>query len=206
MARRWSRKKMIAVGAAAGAVVLAGLGTAYVLGRRRPKTPSTVPGLDATVAPQEGAREPDGGYDARWSERRVEAIGLCQADAEVDTWPQAVACALGVAYPEAGPWTDPAVWQPWMQSAATLVEADMLTEVRPDGTSPTHWEMMLWLRAEREAQFCAETIPPGTVGRESRIAECVANAIYPGPDWSSPLPGWQQDFLQVLRQLVPTML
>jgi hypothetical protein len=188
------RRRLIGASVAAVAVVALGAGLTWSILRRRRQAGAQDADAESP-AQQATAAEPPGGYVARWDQRARDAIRTCRRDDEVDTWPQAVACALNVAYPEAAPWTDPESGSRWMAEAAAHVESELARAVRPDRPM-SGWEAMVWLRADREAALCIATygqMPPDD------LARCVASAIYPNVSWIRPDPGWTQDMLGALR-------
>ena len=183
--------------AALATVTLAAAGAAaYAWSRRgcaaRAPRPNPVPGTQQRVQP------PPEGYEARWEALREAALDTCRRDPDVMTWAQAVTCALNRAYPEASPWTSPAIWSGWMQSAAALVEADLGAAASRDGQSPRAWEVVVWLRGERELAVCRNSV----AGRIPDLAaRCVAYRLYPRMDWQSPRDQWQLDMLAALAQI-----
>lgn len=118
-------------------------------------------------------------------------MGICQSDFEVETFAQALTCALNTAYPEAAPWTDPGIWSTWMREAANLVEHDLVQSAVGDGQSPRPWELLVWVRGRRELEACAD----GT-------SLCAARRMYPYYDWSEAyrMP-WQEQLLGALTQI-----
>lgn len=151
--------------------------------------------------PQGFADEPAEGYESRWASQRARAIRRCKQDVSVRTWPQAVTCALNSAFPEAAPWSDPSVGDPWMLAAADLVESDLTAAIEAmfPGTTPTGWQAVLWIRGPREIAACRETLT-----KPAEITVCAALAIYPTMTWPPPAgsPAWMQEFWLALRKAV----
>ena len=183
------------VGAVAATAVA---GTAAVFVYRRAKAE---PMLGWTgPAQQQLAEEPPEGYQARWQARGTAALTHCQDDEDVQSFAQAVTCALNLAFPEAAPWTDPAVsvtWAPWMQAAAALVESDLLRSTSRDGSPPQSWEIELWLRGETEIAACRAR---RGISSPRIVARCAARRIYPSTNWDAGEP-WMEEFISALTML-----
>lgn len=183
-------------------VALAGMGTALVVTALRPVSLPSLPPLkvgSTGPAPQGTAPEPEEGYEARWQARRAQALRSCRQNPQIQTWPQAVTCALQTAFPEAAPWTDPAGSEGWIADAAAYVEADMVTAVaeRFGVDEPTSWQATLWIRGPREIQRCRTEV--------SKIAEiqlCVASTLFPNETWPSTQAGWQASAWKAIRNLI----
>jgi hypothetical protein len=129
------------------------------------------------------APEPPEGFEARWAAARTRALRRCRLDPAVLTWAQAVSCALNTAYPEAAPWTDPALGEAWMGDAAGLVERSMTDEVKRIFSTPTPqgWQAMLWLRAEREIHD--SNLMSDSPRTPSDTLRRIATSLYPAQPW-----------------------
>ncbi len=185
-----------AAGAVAGAAGVAALYRRREAARRDPSPDSSV----GTPAPQVAAGEPVEGYEARWEQRGQLAIQRCVADPQVRSFAQALTCALNTVYPEGAPWTDPAVWTPWMRAAAELGESELAAAAGDPSGNPSAWEIAVWLRGKAEIDACRAQ--PGARGRLPRIvALCAAQRIYPGAPWDRPRAPWQTDMIQALLAL-----
>lgn len=192
-----ARVSPVTVAVVATATVAAAGTAVYLLTRgrcaqacRAPQGPQANP---APTPPKTRAPAPDD-YEARWEERREAVLAACRADPQVQTWAQAVACALRQAYPEVSSWGTPQAWTPWMQRAAAMVEDDIASAASRDGGSPRAWEVVLWLRADTELQQCSAQIP-------ALAARCVAHRLYPTRDWQQIPEAWQHEMLAVLTQI-----
>lgn len=211
MPRHTTTLAVTAVAAIAGLVVYDAftmLGRRASAGPRAPQGGSAPPPPPAppqperpTPPPQGFAPEPAEGFESRWLARRARAVRRCKQDTSVRTWPQAVTCVLNATYPEAAPWSDPSIGDPWMLDAASLVETDLAAEVEQmfPGTTPTGWQAVLWVRGSREIAACRA---PGVPLAE--VVRCAAAAIYPTMPWPPPAgsPTWMQEFWLALRRLV----
>lgn len=172
-------------------------------------------GIAAVAAIQNGrtmpraqkiVNEPDEGFTARWIARRQKAIRRCKTDPQILTWPQAVSCALNVAYPEAAPWIDPRIGDDWMQEAAALVEIALNDAIAQSygSAAPQAWQAMLWIRGERELRRCVEQ---GVRGKNA-ILICAAQAMYPSYPWP-PGPSsasWAKEFWSYYTKLAEVVL
>lgn len=159
---------------ATAAVAVASL--AYAQGRRSPSRVRN---------PLTSVPEPAGGYAARWQRDRSKAISRCCADPQVTTLPQAVACALRVAFPE----SRQAPQVGWLAEAARLIERDLLTAASRDGRPARAWELCLWLQGRTALQQCGGRV------------RCAAQRIFPAADWQSPGAAWQWQLLAELDRL-----
>lgn len=150
---------------------------------------------------QRVAAEPAEGFGSRWLARRARAIRRCRAEPKVRTWPQAVSCALDVAFPEAAPWVDPQIGDVWMQEAASLVESTLGSAVAAEygEVVPQGWQAMLWLRGEREIRACSKAYVRSVVS----LVACAAKRIYPQYRWppGEPAEPWINDFWQSYLQI-----
>jgi hypothetical protein len=193
LSKRERRAIVVSGTVVVGLVVVAGV----LVYAARPQPVRTNPTTIPNPAPQRPGPEPYEGYEARWDARREKAMRRCRLDAEVQTWAQAVTCALNVAYPEAAPWTDPSTWTPWMQHAHALVEADMLEVAGNGNPSPPVWAVQLWLRGDREILACQGL-------GDLQLAPCVAGAIYPEQRWPpvGRRGGWQVDFYDEVQRRI----
>lgn len=183
-------------------VALAGMGTAIVVAALRPvATPTLPPSKQGSTgpAPQGNAPEPAEGYEARWEARRAQALRSCRANPQIQTWPQAITCALQFAFPEAAPWTDPMASQGWIADAYEYVADDMAAAVAKSFgvDAPTSWQATLWLRAPREIQSCRKG-----GAKIDAIQLCVASALFPNETWPAEGTGWQAEFYSALRNMI----
>ena len=149
------------------------------------------------------APEPPEGYEGRWAAARTRAVRRCRLDPAVLTWTQALQCALDAAYPEAAPWTDPSLGEPWMADAATLVERSMMAEVAHtfDAQAAQGWQAMLWLRAEREIHD--GNLITGAANTPDAVLTRIARSIYPSQIWppGPDAPSWAPPFWESLSQI-----
>lgn len=178
---------------ATAAVVVAGVGVgAYFVAKRR--CACRIKSNPATWRRVAVVSEPPEGYDTRWERLRDQALERCQADPVVVTFPQAVRCALSVAFPEGQPWRDPDMWSPWMTDAAAIVRLDLAQAMSRDGRAPRGWEVRVWLRgAQTYKQYLDAGYDPEDAGH------IAAQALYPRADWSSPKP-WQRQLVTALQE------
>ncbi len=117
-----------------------------------------------------------------------------QRETDVNSFPQALTCALNTAYPEAAPWTEPVVWTPWMREAAQMVEDDILGSAG-GGVVARGWQVRAWLSGPQALAECGP--------QADHPALCAAQSLYPSADWADPMP-WQAELVNHLAMMVPS--
>lgn len=161
---------------------------------------------DAVIFEIRTRQEPPGGWEFRLEENLDDAIEVCRADPQVQSYAQAQICILNHAFPEAAPWGGGTQdWQPWMfdaRQAVVLALRDRTLE-ETGGWGAPGWYFAIWLMFDREFVPCRKA-----VGRDDvdALTHCLATKMYPPPEYDWPpqadAPAWQQDFWAQLRARV----
>lgn len=148
-----------------------------------PKPPEGVGGLGATLPVEKSRKEPTGGWEHRWNQRRTQAVFECRQDPKVVDYPSARACVLKKVFPEAAPWTlSSKNWPQWMLLARSEIGTWLINQAKDSvGTwNSTQWPFIVWLFYDRTFPGCVEELG---IENPQAIAHCIISEMYPDQTW-----------------------